>query len=782
MAGPKSKQIPAKKGREAAPVTADPRFARIHSDPRFIRPKKDAAKLAIDSRFSGMLSSKEFGSSGTGPKVDKYGRKKVTTVSSELKRFYKLGDEDLHEAAGDAKGSAKAAVAGKTQDDSEDEGEDEAVSDDQDADFVDEDGEDGEDAEDDEDDDRAAVGEPQSGFDLARGEGLLESSDEEEDDDQDQVTADGTVVRRRTRPGVQVDAFEDEDEDDGINIGPYAEENVPIGDETCRFAVVNLDWDHVKAKDLYKVFDGFRPKTGTLKSVKIFLSDFGKERVEREQREGPPKEIFTDEVPESSERKSRKSASASSSSSRRLGRDDNGEDFDRKKLRKYQIERLRYYYAVVECDSVSTARAIYQSCDGTEFESSANFFDLRYVPDGMTFDDEPTDAAYEAPIVYEPAEFVTQALQHSNVKLTWDEEDPERLRVTRRKFTKDDIKDMDFKAYLASSSDEDEDDLGEGEDADAIRAKYRALLSADDGDNNGFKSDDNEGEDMEITFTAGLSEKASSLLEKRKEEEARKNETVFEAYMRKRREKRKARKAAANKSDDEHSGSEAEKDSMYDEDEEVERGDDPFFKDAFGDEFGQDPSKPASKRDGKKDKKGGKMDAKARKEAAAEEAKSRAELELLLMDDNEGQTQSHSRHFDMKAVLKGEKDAGKKGKAKAKLSKKKAKELAGAGETQDDFSLDVADPRFSAVLESHQFAIDPTNPQFKKTKGMDALLEKRRKMVAESDPSGEGRSAAKTKASKVMRDCFSLELLGLRLRIAENRASSSSTMTTATRN
>lgn len=38
---------------------------------------------------------------------------------------------------------------------------------------------------------------------------------------------------------------------------------------------------------------------------------------------------------------------------------------------------------------MQTARYIYNECDGTEYESSGNFFDLRFVPDDVKFDDEP---------------------------------------------------------------------------------------------------------------------------------------------------------------------------------------------------------------------------------------------------------------------------------------------------------------------------------------------------------------------------------------------------------
>ncbi len=47
------------------------------------------------------------------------------------------------------------------------------------------------------------------------------------------------------------------------------------------------------------------------------------------------------------------------------------------RIRIYQLERLKYYYAIVVTDSPQTAEHLYAQCDGIEYEDTATKLDLR---------------------------------------------------------------------------------------------------------------------------------------------------------------------------------------------------------------------------------------------------------------------------------------------------------------------------------------------------------------------------------------------------------------------
>lgn len=565
-------------------VTSDLRFKSVHNDPRFKVPSLKNFKVKVDERFSkDELKKLNKKGRGKGAQIDRYGRKLKLDDHSTFDKFYENEQKEEEEKEDEEENDSS-----KASDASDSEG---------------------------------------PVVDRARGEGVsLSESDSDSSSDSDSDSDDSET-------GI---VYDEEAEESEVEL----EEGKPEeGEPSASFAVVNLDWDNVRAVDLMVTFQSFVPKGGSIKSVTIYPSQFGKEQMQREEIEGPSRELFKSkkkkkkhESDESDDEVDMNNVESMRKITKKLYEEEDGtEDYDSKALRRYQLQRLRYYYAVVHCDSVSTAENIYKNCDGTEYESTANIFDLRYIPDGVTFeDDEPKDQCDTLPTNYKPsAAFVTDALQHSKVKLTWDETPKERLAVSSRPFSQKEIDEMDFKAYLASDSDsEDEKSLN----------KYKNLLGG-----TFDKSDSEDDVDMEITFTPGLDEQKPP--EPAKEEE----ETTIDAYRRKEKERRKRRMEKLKKSE------------------------------------------------------------KTDENEAVDEERSKAELELLMMEEGEKQPQ----HFNMKEIVKAEKKKGKK-------SRGQKEEI-----PQDNFEADLSDPRFKEVFEDHDFAIDPTSSEFKGTNTMKKILKER---------------------------------------------------------
>lgn len=352
------------------PVTNDPRFSSVHNDPRFLRPKKKDVKVTIDKRFAGMLDSKDF---SDGPRVDKYGRRlEQGNAKKELERFYQLEESDDDDEDEDKSLEQLVKELAEDPDNLADEISEHEPSDEE------------------------AEASGKTGYDLMRGRGEISSSDEDSSDDDAESDVESEV-----------------DEIDRIK-------HIQEGEETSRLALVNMDWDKIKAVDILKVLGGFKPDTGIIKSVTIYPSEFGKERLALEETQGPPQEIFK------SNKKKNESDDDSDDSDEEITaetiiknqlEEGDGQDFDQEALRKYQLDRLKYYYAVIECDNPQTAKVIYKTCDNTEYESSANFFDLRYIPEDMTFDDEPKDTATVAPEGYQPTKFKTDVSSCYSLKL-----------------------------------------------------------------------------------------------------------------------------------------------------------------------------------------------------------------------------------------------------------------------------------------------------------------------------------------------------------------------------
>ncbi|KAF1841222.1 uncharacterized protein K460DRAFT_295523 [Cucurbitaria berberidis CBS 394.84] len=689
---PKRQTIPAKAEKASAPPS-DSRFANFETDPKFRLPSKKHTKTKLDTRFSRLRNDPDFYNKAT---VDKYGRKISKEAGKKaIDRLYAVEDEDEDEDEDDA-------------DDKEEEQELERPTEKK--------------------RDKAVLKELQrvemQGFDPIRDGGLESSSDE---------------------------SSSDEEEDDIEEQAELAGDGnaVPTGDISSRLAAVNMDFDNIRATDIMAVANSFVPPDGRILNVVIYPSEFGMERLQREEIEGPPREIFASTANKNKDNITTLNESPDVSGSEvevevedenenedqiksKLQGDDTGEEFDSTALRSYQLDRLRYYYAVITCSSANVAKAIYDNLDGREYLTSANFFDLRFVPDGTTFDQDAHDECRKLPDGYKPNEFTTGALTHSKVKLTWDADDATRQEVQKRAFSRKEIDENELQAYLGTdeSSSEDEVEVAKADKAANLRKalgleasgkstkpKQKASAKRD----RDFPKPDGE---MEITFTGGLLSDATkgSVFEN----EIPIQETTMEKYVRKEKERKLRRKERAQAR---REGRDPDATIVEAVETAPESDDDDPFNDPF---FGDDPKEAAkaSKVDYKA-KRAKKREEKEQQEQAA--AAERANLELLMADDD-----SKLRHFNMNEIVKAE---------KAKKKGKKAKKDVPV--VEDNFKINTADPRFAKLYDSHEFAIDPTNPRFKDTAAMKALLEegrsKRKQGNDDDDEPGRGRGAKKSK-------------------------------------
>ncbi|GAB5362429.1 hypothetical protein AAMO2058_000796300 [Amorphochlora amoebiformis] len=484
------------------------------------------------------------------------------------------------------------------------------------------------------------------------------------------------------------------------------EEEVPVGDATKRLAVMHLDWDHVKAVDLLVLFQSFLPPGHLIHRCSVYKSQFGKERMEKEAKEGP---------------------SSLWESAKKI-KGGNEEKISEVALRQYERDRLRYYYGVVACDSVSAARHLYRECDGVDFGQSGNAIDLRYIPDDMTFEKpDLRDMANEVPDDYEAPGFFTRALSHTKVELSWDREDPSRTSAVKgvRDFKGKGLKkERDLQVYLASDVESDGEGTdfalsvsdSEAEEGKVVlkrraRNKYKNLLSGieDDVGLGGAGNDPMEGE---IIFETGLRDAGEELLKKVQKKTASKEESAFARSVRERKEKRQEK---LSKRQAESQLEEEEDDGIMD----AHLMNDPFFSEAA--------AVKREKNRENREKRKNKIGKKIAKDKSAENLKKQAEMDLLVMDEEEEGGKGYSL-TELEAAYAKEHEKGK-----GKKSQKKKKKIE-ASKVEDKFEVNVKDDRFEGLYSNPDFFIDPTSPHFKKTKGTATIMdERRRRFIDETD-------------------------------------------------
>uniref|UniRef100_A0A7S2RA69 NUC153 domain-containing protein n=1 Tax=Mucochytrium quahogii TaxID=96639 RepID=A0A7S2RA69_9STRA len=483
---------------------------------------------------------------------------------------------------------------------------------------------------------------------LARGEIELSSDEESEDESEDEQV-------------------ESEAEEEIIE----QEQEIPSGDATRRVAIQNLDWSRLSARDIFAVVRSFLPLDGKIVSVTVHQSEYGEKKMKEEEELGPQ---FDGEDDDDVTKESMFAGNDGYLDDEVAGE---GSNFNEIKLRKYELQKLKYYFAVVVFDSVQTADIVYKNCDGVEFERSSIVFDLRFIPDELEIERPIRDQALSVSEDYQPPEFYSKALQSSKVELTWDEDDYSRQRVFQKWSQKGGkgarvIGDKDLEAFIASDgedsgSDNDDDDDHKRKSTD-YREKLRAALLSSDKQGSSDEEEEEEEEDKE-----------EEMSEEEKEEEKR---------------PKKAKEARK-----ERAPHKPEKDLFND----------PFFVNT------NQSSKKSRKRDEARQQKL----LEAEKEETEDDRlkKEQAELELLLLNENTRAKGKGLESFDFKAIAEGEKLLRKKKIRVRGKKKERVNEVIKAAK-EDTFQVDTKDERFSSLFNDPEFSVDRTSSQYKDTRGM----------------------------------------------------------------
>ena len=613
----------------------DPRFSKFQTDPKFRTIPKKVRKVKIDERFQSLLKDKKFVSKAS---VDKRGRPGNFSTKENYEKFYELESSSSEDSDDEEEEQTKKKAPKKSKSKR--------------------------------DEVTKAIKNPD--VDYARGEAVLSDSSSGEGDSSDDD--DGNNLQ------------ENEESEEFDKWGELDHDAESTEEMTSRLAVCNMDWDRVGAQDLFIALGSFCPPGTQLLKVTIYPTDFGKERMKEEETLGP-EELRSKNMLETSELDENFDEHIDQDDARAM-----------EKIRKYQVNRLNYYFALAEFSSPEAAQKVYEECDGVEYELSGIKYDLRVVSDDREFHDDAKDECGALPDAekYKPKLFCSSALSLGKVDLTWDETDPERMAAMKKAFDEANDDNYDaLKQYLATTSDEEEetekpskkgqvpdcDDFGEvsEEDDEAVIAKYRALLgdatkgSGNKDDRGDDDDDDEESKGMEITFIPEADKRAAA------KEKAKEKMTPWEKYLEKKKEKRKAKwdKKKQEAADEASSDNDNEEDEDEEEDDDIPSDvdmNDPFFKTEI--------QKMDRESQSKKTKKKGKASANQK----PKEEPTKSDLSLLVMDSDDDKS-----HFDYKQIVKHE-SKSKKAQKKAKRKEKQVQE--------DNFKLDLADSRFSAIFDN----------------------------------------------------------------------------------
>ncbi len=336
--------------------------------------------------------------------------------------------------------------------------------------------------------------------------------DAQSSSEEDAQLSESSEEIEEVKPSKRLTDDEESEPEDDLQPKVVSDSEIQIGK---RLALTNMDWDNISATDLLALFTSLC-KGGEMivKKVQIFPSLYGIEQMKNDVLYGPPKDLFqTEEQPKKSKRKEDDD-------------EENADAFDQKALRKYELDKMKYFYAVVHFNSGQTAERIYNEYNDYEFELSNIRLNLSFIADDLKFPQQPKETATEIPPDYEfsASSSLNRAMNHTSVKLTWDETDPKRLRKFQKimQANPDDISEDEYKEFLASGT-ESEGEAQEHIDRDKVEEYRQKLLGAlsDNKTDDPFRkralqqSDD---EDLDIKFGVGFGEDIGEKVLKEKKE------------------------------------------------------------------------------------------------------------------------------------------------------------------------------------------------------------------------------------------------------------------------
>jgi len=719
------------------------------SKPHFRKSKEESSKVVIDERFASVLTDERFQLQVK----DKYGRKAKKNIKEELSAFYKIENENER--------SEKHAGKKESEflDDKDDDQSKTSSSSSRSTSSIKNGSSDEENVED-----------PASRIAyltaLSRGQIDVSSSSESDDDGGDEVS----------QSSEEDDEEDDDDADDSTfaALGASAKgvldpsnrtEEIELTEEPSRYlAVTDLDWEHLRAVDVFAILASFTPP-GALKRVSVYMSDFGQERMKKEELMGPPQAVWkkskkakakaehleVEERGDDLDRDKKDESVRKSDDNIKKGSDsktdhdqedrvaeaeeeeeeDDDDDildeeaflpkedqvesgFDPEKLRAYEASKLKYFFAVAEFANPEHADIAYKEVDGMEFEHSSAAVDLRAIPEDNVEDiikDRPLrDEASHIPSNYDPPEFVVNALQQTKVQCTWEAGDRERERqltkYTSGEAWKEFAEGDDVRAYVAS----DVSSVDEVDSEDEKAVKMRKMLGLDsDGEEEGIDKKLAAKNDDATLASSSDGEENSPDEEKGMEKEFR----FVPGEQRSELQDKIRSKLQAKDESQELTPWEKYKEKRKQKRREK--------RQAAKDRKKEINRARAVGKTQEKDKLFLHSDDSADDESDAEDIQTdgarEKELELLVAGDD---GEDEARNYDMRELERMEKNKSKKlhGSRKRKEAERAAT-IPGA-----DFKLDTADDRFKAVLDGvdDRFGIDRTDPNFKETAAMKQIL------------------------------------------------------------